>query len=458
MKRKMTRKLITRLIFVLLLTTVTILMCTACGGNSSTGGKNKKEDTITLTVTVSHTELGDHDIYQRYMDEHPGIIIEEIPVSNNDTKLLSMIASGNPPDIIRFAAYDELPLFVQRGLLMPLDDFVAESDGMDIDNMYDIINVCRYDGKTRGQGSLYGIPKDWGPIGIWINKDIFAEEGIPLPSDTVPMTWDEYATLAQKLVERDGEAIERHGSVTALPLPALLEMYLSSYGNSMWNDDYSSTTLKTAETKKAVQYFQKLHETGALASNLYPAADYIGISGLLEDEVAMVLSGYWFHGGYGSAGRLDAAAEKLMFVPGPVGTAGSCYVLDQICAGIFSETEHPEEAYDLLEYLMLAEQGVTARTKVGLGLPVNKIYENTLPYETEFDKQTLDVVKNVQIDTLDLSPRICPYITYRSLTTLFDKYYLPVLYKRSTLDEAMESINREAEILIKEAKEVAGVE
>ena len=458
MKRKMTRKQIARLIVVLLLTLSMILACTACGGNTSAGGKNKKEDTITLTVTVSHTELGDHDIYQRYMDEHPGIIIEEIPVSNNDTKLLSMIASGNPPDIIRFAAYDELPLFVQRGLLMPLDDFVAESGGMDVDNMYDIINVCRYDGKTRGQGSLYGIPKDWGPSGIWINKDVFAEEGIPLPSDKVPMTWDEYAELAQKLVKRNGEAIDRHGSITSHPLPTLLEMYLSSYGNSMWNDDYSSTTLETAETKKAVQYFQKLHETGALASNLYPASDYIGISSLLEDKVGMVLNGYWFRGGYGSAGRVDAAAEKLMFVPGPVGTEGSCYVLDQICAGIFSETEHPEEAYDLLEYLMLAEQGVTARTKVGLGLPVNKIYENTLPYETAFDKQTLDVVKNVQIDTLDLSPRICPYITYRSLTTLFDKYYLPVLYKRSTLDEAMESINREAEILIKEAKEVAGVE
>jgi multiple sugar transport system substrate-binding protein len=452
MNKKRMRALLSMLLIV-----VMVIGCTGCGASASGKGKGDKDGKITLTVTVASAELGNTKLFEQYMEEHPNIIIEEVPTSSTDTKLMSMIASGNPPDIIRFTGYDELPVFVQRGILMPLDEMLENSENYNRDDMHDIMSVCQFDGKERGKGSVYGIPKDWSPTGIWINKDVFAEEGIPLPSDTVPMTWDEYAALAQKLVKRNGEAIDRHGSITALPLPTLLEMYLSSYGNSMWNDDYSSTTLETAETKKAVKYFQKLHETGALASNLYPASDYIGISALLEDKVAMVLAGYWFRGGYGSAGRVDAAAEKLMFVPGPVGTAGSCYVLDQICAGIFSETDHPEEAYDLLEYLMLAEQGVTARTKVGLGLPVNKIYENTLPYETAFDKQTLDVVKNVQIDTLDLSPRICPYITYRSLTTLFDKYYLPVLYGRSTFDEAMESINREAEILIKEAKEVAGV-
>ena len=452
----MKRKLITRGICIFLLMTMLLGTLTACG-EKSTGVKKKDDDKITLTVTVSHTELGNYDIYQKYMDEHPNIIIEEIPVSNSDTKLLSMIASGNPPDIIRFAAYDELPVFVQRGLMLPLDEYVEKSENINLDNMYDVMQLCRYDGTTRGKGSLYGLPKDWSPTGIWINKDVFKEEGIPLPSATKPMTWDEYAQLAQRLVKKDGDAVDRHGSISSLPLPTLLEMYLCSYGQSMWNEDYSSTTLETAETKKAVKFFQQLQETAAFASNLYPASDYIGISSLLEDKVGMVLGGYWFRGGWGSAGaNLKKAAEKLMFVPGPVGTNGSCYILDQVCAGVFAESEHPDEAYDLLEYIMLAEESVTARTKVGLGLPAEKTYIDTLPRETEFDKQLLETV-NVQMNTLDLSPKVCPYITYRSLTTLFDKYYLPVLYDRSTLDEAMKLINKEVEILIQETKDLGGV-
>ena len=178
----------------------TILLCVGCGKSSKKGDEGK----ITLVITQSSSELGDRAIYQKYMDEHPNIIIQEVPMSNSDTKLLSMIASGNPPDLIRFMGYDEMPVFVQRGLLMPLDEHIKESGKIDLDSMYDVANMCRYDGEVRGKGALYGLPKDWSPTGLWINKKAFEEAGIPLPSETDPMTWDEFATVAKKLVKKNG--------------------------------------------------------------------------------------------------------------------------------------------------------------------------------------------------------------------------------------------------------------
>lgn len=447
-----------RYIVCMILTLMVLLLCTACGSDSTTTGKNKGDEKITLTITLNSSEMGDTKIYEKYMEEHPNIIIEEVPTSNTDTKLLSMIASGNPPDLIRFAGYDELPVFVQRGLLMPLDDMIAESGNIKLDEMHDVVDICRYDGETRGEGSLYGLPKDWSPTGIWINKDVFADAGVPLPSDTEPMTWDEFADIAQKLVKKDGESIERHGCITSLTMPTLLEMYLNSYESSMWNDDFSATTLESQAGKDALAYFEALQATGALASNLYPTADTIGVSAILEDKVGMVLQGYWFHGVYASGGRLSVASDKLMFIPAPVGTKTSSYILDMTCLGIFSETEHPKEAYELFEYLMNAEYAVNARTEIGMGLPINKTYMEKLPYKTDFDKQTLDVVLNYQIGSLDLSPGICPYISYTSLNTLFDKYYLPVLYKKSTLDEAVKNVNKETVILVEEGKELVGID
>lgn len=440
------------------LTFIVMLLCTACGSASSKTGKNNGDEKITLTITLNSSEMGDTKIYEKYMEEHPNIIIEEVPTSNTDTKLLSMIASGNPPDLIRFAGYDELPVFVQRGLLMPLDDMIAESGNINLDEMHGVVDICRYDGETRGQGSLYGLPKDWSPTGIWVNKDVFADAGVPLPSDTKPMTWDEFAEIAQKLVKKDGESIERHGCITSLTMPTLLEMYMNSYESSMWKDGFASTTLESKEGKDALAYFEALHKTGALASNLYPTADTIGVSAILEDKVGMVLQGYWFHGVYTSGGRLDAASDKLMFIPAPVGTKKASYILDMTCLGVFSETEHPKEAYELFEYLMNAEYAVNARAEIGMGLPINKNYMEKLPYKTEFDKQTLDVVLDYQIDTLDLSPGICPYISYTSLNTLFDKYYLPVLYEKSTLDEAVKNVNKETVILVEEGKELVGID
>ena len=428
------------------------MMLTGCGGAAS----SDKDGKITLTVTVNATELGDPELYQKYMDEHPNINIEVTPMSNNDSKLMSMIASGNPPDIIRCMGYDELPVFVQRGILMPLDDYIKKSDLVNLDNMYEVANLCRYEGTTRGKGSLYALPKDWSPIGIWVNKDVFAAKGIPLPSDTEPMTWDEFAVLAEKLVTKNGEAVDCHGCTTSLPLPTLLEMYLNSHGASMWTDNYDSTTLNSKITKKAVKYFMDLQKTAALASSLYPIADTIGSAALLEDKVGMVLGGYYFNGAYAAANKEDKAEGKLMFIPAPVGTKQASYCMDLTCIGIFSQTKHPEEAFELWSYLVAHEDAVTARAEIGLGVPASTKYFDVLPTESELQKQSLGVVTNYQMKTLDLSPKICPYISYSSLTALFDKYYLPVLFDREDLDKALKTINKETEILIKEGKDLVG--
>lgn len=449
-----------RILSIVLCCAITIAMISCVAGCSGAGGGNNKnkDGKIKLVITQSSSELGDTSIYKKYMQEHENIVIEEVPIGNSDTKLLSMIASGNAPDVIRFMGYDELPVFVQRGILLPLDDYIEKSGKIDLSGMYDVANMCRFSGETRGKGQLYGLPKDWSPTGIWVNKQAFKEVGLELPSDTTPMTWDEFAQIANKLVKKDGEAVLRHGCVTALKLPTLLEMYLNSYGESMWTKDFNSTTLTKASTKEAVQYFEKLNATGALASNLYPAADTIGFSALLEDKVGMVLGGYWFCGAYRSAKKIEEAKEKIMFIPAPIGTKQASYCLDLTCLGVFSETEHPDEAYELFEYLMNDEYAVNERARIGYGLPISKNYVTNLPYESDFDKQVLDVVKNYQIPSLDLTPMICPYISYTSLSTLFDKYYLPVLFGRDNLGNALETINDETEILISEGKELVGAE
>ena len=430
------------------------LSATGCGGSGS--GKENDNGIIKLTVTVNSTEIGNSDLYKQYEKDHPGIQIDVMPMGNNDSKLLSMIASGNPPDIIRCTGFDEVPVFVQRGILMPLDDYIAKSESLDLDSLYEVANMCRFNGETRGEGSLYALPKDWSPMGLWINKDVFAEEGITLPSETEPMSWQEFATLAKRLVKWNGEAVDRHGCVTALPLPTLLEMYLNGEGSSLWSDDYSTTTLETKQTQEAVAYFEDLHKKAALASSLYPAADSVGSAGLLEDKTAMALAGYWFNGAFAAANKMEEASEKLMFVPAPIGNKKAAYCVDTVCIGIFSETKHPQEAYEFWEWLVSNEAAVTARANVGLGIPASKEYFSKLPYETAFNKQTLDVVKNYQLDNVDLTSRVCPYINYSGLIALFDKYYLPVLFGKENLENALKTINKETEILIKEGKDLVG--
>ena len=96
-----------KIIMICTIVIATMLLCVGCGNGSTSSSKKDDDGKITLVITQSSSELGDRAIYQKYMDEHPNVIIEEVPTSNGDTKLLSMIASGNPPDIIRCMGYDE---------------------------------------------------------------------------------------------------------------------------------------------------------------------------------------------------------------------------------------------------------------------------------------------------------------------------------------------------------------
>ena len=446
-----------RMISLLLTTTLLATMVLGTVGCGSKETAKNEDEKITLTVTISEKEFGDTEIFDRYMAEHPNIIINEVPVANNDSKLISMISSGNnAPDLIRVQGFDELSVFVERGLLLPLDDYVNKSENINQDDLYDVVDLFRYDGESRGKGSLYGLPKDWSPIGIWCNVAAFQECGIELPSSTEQMTWAEFADIAKKLTKWEGTAIERHGVVTALTMPSLLEMHLNTYNLSLWDEKYTETTLSDEKVRASLEYWKDLQEAGALASSLYPAADTVGQGALKEGDVGMVLGGYWFRGAFSMYNELDNLTSNLKFVPMPSDTKDCSYAMDVTGLGIFSGTEHPEEAYELWEYLMCHDEVVSSRAKIGFGIPSFKSFYEELPSESEFDKQLLETV-DYQIQTLDITPRTNPYISYSSLIALFDKYYVPVLFEKNTLDDALKTINKEAALLSQEGKELLGV-
>jgi ABC-type glycerol-3-phosphate transport system substrate-binding protein len=234
-------------------------------------------------------------------------------------------------------------------------------------------------------------------------------------------------------------------------------MQLNSMGDSLWTEDFGETTLETAKTQKVVKYWEDLQKTAAMSGNLYPAADTIGHQALVEGKVGMVLAGYWLCSAFRQYNYIDAASNDLMFVPMPGDGDDKSYTVDVTVAGIFSGTEHPDEAYLLWEYLMCNKETTQLRAASGHGIPTFKSDFECLPKETDFDKQTLETAK-AQINTLDLTPKTNPYIPYTSVTNLFDKYYVPYLYGKSTLKEAMQKINYNTKILIGEGKDLMGVD
>ena len=90
--------------------------------------------------------------------------------------LLTQIAGGNAPDVIRVLNFQPTQLVEQGDALMPLDQFIA-SDKTFTKNDF-VPNVWN-GGKVNGK--QYAIPQNGEPYGLFYNADLFAKAGIPDP-------------------------------------------------------------------------------------------------------------------------------------------------------------------------------------------------------------------------------------------------------------------------------------
>jgi ABC-type glycerol-3-phosphate transport system substrate-binding protein len=124
------------------------------------------------------------------------ITVDRLYVAEMNDKLLTAVAGGTPPDVgvccVQYASMYAL------GAFMPLDDLVAASTVVDLDDFVEgLVESMTW------QGKLYGCPGlECGPrYGLMMNRDIV--EGAGLDADNPPQTWDEMYDWHEKMTQFD---------------------------------------------------------------------------------------------------------------------------------------------------------------------------------------------------------------------------------------------------------------
>ena len=127
-----------------------------------------------------------------FMAAHPNVTIE-ITVLENEafkTKLTTVMQSGEVPDIFQSWGGGGLAEQIDAGLLKDITADLDADGGAWRDTFAPgALAVFGKDGKN------YGVPWDMGMVGLWYNKDLFAQAGI----EAVPTTWSEFLADVQKL-------------------------------------------------------------------------------------------------------------------------------------------------------------------------------------------------------------------------------------------------------------------
>lgn len=127
---------------------------------------------------------------EQFEKDNPGITVEITGYPPNDegfTKLSTALQSGQGIDLLRMPS-DRLPGFVAEDLIEPITPYLTDADKADI--LPNVLDVTRVKGDDAYAWPLWVVP-----MGMYLNKDVFAEAGVPMPPKD--WTWDQFVEAAK---------------------------------------------------------------------------------------------------------------------------------------------------------------------------------------------------------------------------------------------------------------------
>ncbi|TFG63042.1 MAG: extracellular solute-binding protein [Spirochaetales bacterium] len=367
----------------MLLAAAVLLAVISCKKKEETAetAEVKKAEVITLRIMSPESDFTDAWI-QEWNTANPEIQL--VREENDYPKWIADFLAGSPADILNVGYGAEIPYFVKRGMFLDLSDYFAKSTlfkESDID--------IGGSGAYKVEGKWYGLPKDYNNVGaITYNKDIFKKAGIPFPSATEPMSYQEFFNLAKKLTSKQGGNVifgtEVHGAWTnflASDMAYMLGKNLHSADGLTMNED--------KDVREIWKYFLRLRKQGISSNIENPLSGWAG-SAFQADGVAMVQLGYWY--GASCAG-VEGYLDKYGWAPEPVMVKGGTRVTNNLGATGFcisAKTKYPDEVFKVFEWYMAGSPGIE-RAKTGWGIPPLKSLQPMLPEANAFDKARKDL-------------------------------------------------------------------
>jgi alpha-1,4-digalacturonate transport system substrate-binding protein len=315
------------------------------------------------------------DLLDRFEAENPDIRVVVDTVSYSDVILQQLplqVEVGEGPDMARITDFNAF-----KGYYLDLRPYLADAAYWD-----ESFPAAVFDAMRSGEedaDALYGYPNQFTVTGPFINRTLFEQAGIEVPSDASDaVTWEEWTDVTQQVAAATetpyAVAIDRSGHRVAGPA--------FSEGAVFFNED-GSITIDTPGFRKIAELLVRWH-----TENLTPAEVWVGSGGsyaagadfFINGQVVMYMAGSWqiqrFANDIGDAFDWEA-------VPNPSGDGGSTGMPGGTAFVAFAQTEHPEEVARVMDYLASADvlREFTERTLFIPGhLNLGEInYETDLP-------------------------------------------------------------------------------
>jgi len=301
-------------------------------------------------VRVGTWESGDarepwNNAIAAFHEEYPDIEVKLEPVPQEyGTKLLAQMAAGTAPDVYQVGDGD-VARFVREGIVEPLDPYINGDNPLDMSLFFPAVAEFGQIG-----GETYLLTKDYSPLVLYYNKDIFDEAGVPYPTED--WTWDDLLDAAQKLTTEDRWGIQLPGHWGDWLWHRGIQPLLVQNGASLISEDGTMVEgyMNSEKTVEALQWYVDLFLKHKVAPTREDVDSYAGVDLFANGIVAMVWTGRWPLKDWKAIEGFNFGTAGL-----PAGPAGKGNALCWAGFAINSASQNKEAAWTFLKYIAAGE-------------------------------------------------------------------------------------------------------
>ncbi len=282
-------------------------------------------------------------LLDKFQTANPNITVKLDTVAYADLgKILQpQVESGTPPDLARVTNLAQF-----QGYYLDLRPYLTNAAAWEANWSPAFLGALR---KPDDKTGLYGFPTQFTVSGPFINRTLFNQAGVPVPSDTKEkVTWQEWIDAAKKVAAATktpyAVAIDRSGHRLWGPALSMCAHFVDGLNETKF-------TIDSPGFRNAANMLISWHK-----EKITPAEIWVGGGGgyaagntfFVNGQLVFYFSGNWQVGQFN---QLIGNKFEWDVVPNPYGDCGSTGMPGGAALVAFKATKYPKEVAKLVEYL-----------------------------------------------------------------------------------------------------------
>lgn len=318
-----------------------------------TANDGKSDETVELVYQDWRTDWFPpmaQELLAEFHAEHPNIRVFYAPDPDNiEPAMLEAMEGRTAPDVFQ-GCCSFFPIWAQEGHTLDLAPLIERD--LDPALVAEWSNA-QYEALRTSTGVQFGIPKYHGALALYYNKDLFDEYNVEYPDST----WDhdDYLDAMRRLThDLDGNgSTDLWGSMVDVSWERI-QVHVNGWGGNFVNPTNSSDCLMDAEpAKAAVEWLRSAMWDEQVMARLTDVGGAQTRDAFVGGQIAMVEDGSW-----ALKDILANADFRIGVAPFPSGPAKRVTLGTTDGFGIYAGTEHPEEAWELVKFLISKRYGI----------------------------------------------------------------------------------------------------